>query len=687
MSPGPDLLALARAYGVATDYHDWRGRKVEVAASTLVAVLAAFGVNAKGAAACRKALRQRREARPLPPCVVLRAAPRGGTGRSDEVTVHGPAEGAPRLWVELEDGGRRYDVAVVRSRPGELSGFVEYDYALPAGLPLGWHRLCGHWGGRPHTCPLAVAPHRLETASAGGRGRAWGFTLQLHAVRSQQSWGMGDLADLAQLALLTGHDLGAGFLVINPLHASSGVAPIDPSPYLPASRRYPDPAHLRVEATAEYAYAPAHVRQRVDALGDDLRKAGPSGELLDRDAVWEAKIQALRLLHALPAADRGPGRDADYRAFLRREGEALRTHATWMTLVALHGMDRREWPPGLEDPRSAETRAWQAGQAGEIEFHCWLQWLLDEQFAEVGAACERAAMPYGIIHDLAIGAQSGGADVWADADVYADGVTVGAPPDEFNQAGQDWASRPWRPDRLAETGYLPYRRILAGALRHAHGLRLDHVMGLFRLWWIPEGAGPDQGTYVTYDHEAMLGVLTLEAHRAGALLIGEDLGTVEPWVRTELAGRGILGTSVLWFERDSVGRPLHAARWRPESLATVTTHDLPPTAAVLAGQALDSSEWLTALRREGLLRGGAGEPETVDALHRYLAWTPARLVGVYLPDAVGDRRPHNLPGTSGETYPNWRYPLADGSGAPVLLEDLARLPRVRSLARALRTLG
>jgi 4-alpha-glucanotransferase len=687
MSPGPDLLALARAYGVATEYHDWRGREVEVPEATLVAVLDAFGVNARGAGACRNALRQRRENRPLPPCVVLRAEPRGGTGRYDEVTVHGPVEGAPRLWVELEDGGRRYDVAVVRSRPAETSGFVEYDYALPAGLPLGWHRLAGHWGGRPHACPLAVAPHRLETASAAGRGRAWGFTLQLHALRSQQSWGMGDLADLEQLALMSGHDLGAGFLVVNPLHASSGVAPIDPSPYLPASRRYPDPAHLRVEATAEYAYAPPGVRRRVDALGEELRKTAASGDLLDRDAVWEAKIQALRLLYALPAAERGPGRDADYRAFLRREGEALRTHATWMTIVALLGMDRQAWPEGLEDPRSPRTRAWQAEHAEEIGFHCWLQWLLDEQLAAARAACERSGMAYGIIHDLAIGVQAGGADVWAEPDVYAAGVTVGAPPDEFNRAGQNWASRPWRPDRLAETGYLPYRRILAGVLRHAHGLRLDHVMGLFRLWWIPEGAGPDQGTYVGYDHEAMLGVLTLEAHRAGALLIGEDLGTVEPWVRTELAGRGVLGTSVLWFERDEQDRPLPAARWRPESLATVTTHDLPPTAAVLAGEALEGEDWLATLRREGLLRAGAGEPETVDALHRYLAWTPARLVGVYLPDAVGDRRPHNLPGTGGETYPNWRYPLADGSGAPVLLEHLAGNPRVRSLARALRALG
>jgi 4-alpha-glucanotransferase len=704
MSPGPDLLALARAYGVATDYHDWRGRRVEVAASTLISVLKAFGVSAGNVTACRKALRNRRTRRPLPPCVVLRAAAgTDGTGRGDEVSVHGPEQAAPRLWIELEDGGRRYDVSAVRSRPSEVEGIFEYDYAIPAGLPLGWHRLCahfarvdgahfarvdgGHGEGQTHSCPLAVAPHRLETASAGGRGRAWGFSLQLHAVRSQQSWGIGDLADLTQLALLAGNELGAGFLVVNPLHASSGVPPIDPSPYLPASRRYPDPAHLRIESTYEYAYAPAAVRQEIDALGEDLRKAGPAGDLIDRDAVWEAKIRALRMLHELPPADRGPGRDADLRAYLRREGEPLRTHATWMTIVARHGRDESKWPAGLRRPDSAQTRAWQKAQAPEIDFHCWLQWLLDEQLSAAKAACGRAGMRYGIIHDLAIGAQADGADVWADSEVYAHGVTVGAPPDEFNQAGQNWASRPWRPDKLAETGYASYRRVLSGTLRHAHGLRIDHVMGLFRLWWIPEGKTADQGTYVGYDHDAMLGVLTLEAHRAGALLIGEDLGTVEPWVRTTLASRGILGTSVLWFERDEQGEPLPAARWRAESLATVTTHDLPPTAGVLAGDSLDPADWLEALRREGLLRRGAGESETVDALHRYLAWTPARLVGVYLPDAVGDRRPHNLPGTDAETYPNWRYPLADGSGAPVLLEDFARNPRVRSLARALRILS
>jgi 4-alpha-glucanotransferase len=234
-------------------------------------------------------------------------------------------------------------------------------------------------------------------------------------------------------------------------------------------------------------------------------------------------------------------------------------------------------------------------------------------------------------------------------------------------------------------------------------------MALFRLWWVPAGAKPHEGTYVYYDHEALLAVLTLEAHRAGALVIGEDLGTVEPWVREALTDRGILGTNVLWFERDEKGAPHPPGRWRESSLAAVTTHDLPPAAALLTGAHLELRErlglltrpleeekeadranvqaWIDLLRGCGLLRAGAGEQETIEALHRFLAWTPARMIGVYLPDAVGDLRPHNLPGTSGDTYPNWRLPLADSKGRPVLLDELAGHPRVRSLARVLRALA
>jgi 4-alpha-glucanotransferase len=271
----------------------------------------------------------------------------------------------------------------------------------------------------------------------------------------------------------------------------------------------------------------------------------------------------------------------------------------------------------------------------------------------------------------------------------------------YNQLGQDWVMPPWRPDRLAEVGYAPYRNMLRTVLRHAGGLRIDHVIGLFRLWWVPPGCQPSEGTYVGYDHEALVGILVLEAHRAGAIVVGEDLGTVEPWTRDYLRQRGILGTSVLWFEKDAAGKPLPPGRWREMCLATVTTHDLPPTAGYLAGEHIDVRERLELLTRPidevreadeadrravldecrelGLLGETASEQDQVEALHRLVTQTPARLIGVSLADAVGDRRTINQPGTIDE-YPNWRVPLADGNGRPLLLDDIVTSTRARSLA-------
>jgi 4-alpha-glucanotransferase len=282
-------------------------------------------------------------------------------------------------------------------------------------------------------------------------------------------------------------------------------------------------------------------------------------------------------------------------------------------------------------------------------------------------------------------------------------MSVGAPPDEFNPRGQVWSQPPLQPNRLAEAGYLPYRDVVRSNCRHAGGVRVDHVMGLFRLWWVPEGRPADEGTYVRYDHEALVGILALEAQRAGAVVIGEDLGTVEPWVREHMRERGMLGTSVLWFERDRDG-PLAPQRWRHLCLATVDTHDLPPISSYLSGEHLrladrlglltqpyeeiakaharSVEEWLELLRQLRLLRPNATEREVMVALHRFLARTPALLVGVSVADAVGDRRPVNLPGTIDE-YPNWRLPLTNGEGKPVLLEDLAADPLVRELAHAL----
>ncbi|HEY3480425.1 MAG TPA: 4-alpha-glucanotransferase, partial [Streptomyces sp.] len=570
--------------------------------------------------------------------------------------------------------------------------------------------------GRTARGELIVAPSRL----GGPPGRAFGFLAQLYSTLSRRSWGMGDLGDLADLAAWSGRTLGAGFVQINPLHAAVPGRPTDPSPYRPSSRRFPDPVYLRIEEVPEYAYLAGPARERVAELAVKaaelrdgvLHKDG----LIDRDAVWALKAEALELLREVPLS---PGRRAAYVDFLAGQGQALDDHATWSMLAELHGPDWHDWPAGLRDPRSAQVARARGAHMDRVDFHCWLSWLTDGQLAAAQTAARDAGMSVGVVHDLAVGVHPGGSDAWSMQHVLASGMSIGAPPDAFNSRGQDWGLPPWRPDALAATGYAPYRDLIARMLRNAGGLRMDHVMGLFRLWWVPQGRPPTDGAYVRYDAEAMLGLLALEAHRAGAVVIGEDLGTVEPGVREELADRGILGTSVLWFERNYAGtaaaedgtgasrekpgdgRPLPPEAWRESCLATATTHDLPSTAARLTGEhvelrhrlgllarpldqeqaadAAEVAEWIALLGRLGLLpEGTADEEAVVKAVHRFLARTPARMLGVWLPDTVGDRRPQNLPGTW-DQYPNWRLPVADPDGTPLTLEELAASPRLHAL--------
>src|SRR5690606_29333232 len=280
------------------------------------------------------------------------------------------------------------------------------------------------------------------------------------------------------------------------------------------------------------------------------------------------------------------GRELEYRAYVEQAGTALTDFATWCVIAEQHGTKWRAWPAELQDPRSSAVADFRAAPADRVEVHCYAQWVAAEQMAAAQRRARAAGMNLGVVHDLPVGVHPDGADSWALQDVLAYGISVGAPPDAFNQHGQDWSQPPWRPDRLAATGYMAWRDLVRSVLRHGGGLRVDHVIGLFRLWWVPEGSPPTAGTYVRYDHEAMLGILALEAERAGAVLIGEDLGTVEPWVRDVLAARGILGTSVAWFEYD--GAELKPpGRWRELCLATVTVHALPPSAAYFDGAHLD----------------------------------------------------------------------------------------------------
>jgi 4-alpha-glucanotransferase len=532
--------------------------------------------------------------------------------------------------------------------------------------------------------------------------RSWGFAVQLYSVRSRASWGHGDLHDLADLATWSGGALGADFVLVNPLHAAEPRPPVSPSPYLPMSRRQISPLYLRVEDIPEYQGLSAGDRARVEALAAPLRAASASAALIDRDAVWAAKLAALELIRAVPlTSDRRAERDA----FLARDRRAVGDWAAWCAIAEVHGPDWRSWPAALADPGSAEVAGLRQRLADRIEFHAWLQWLTAGQFAAAQRAARQAGMNIGVITDLAVGAHPGGADAWARQDVIVPGISVGAPPDEFNQLGQNWTLPPWHPGRLAAQAGRPLADLIAACARNAGGLRVDHVMGLARLWWIPAGMSPEQGTYVRYDHELMGGMLAAEVARAGALAIGEDLGTVEPWLRTFLAERRVLGTSMLWFERRADGSPRRPGGWRRGCLATVGTHDMPPAAAFLGGEQvtirselglLTRSEaeeraaartelagWLAMLASQGLLPrpGRPSAAEFTAALYAYLTRTPAVLIGVSLADAAGERRPQNMPGTVDE-YPNWRIPLGDGDGKPLLLEDLPGHDGVRAVAAA-----
>jgi 4-alpha-glucanotransferase len=551
--------------------------------------------------------------------------------------------------------------------------------------------------------PAVAAPwHPADHPAAPAVPRpSWGFTIQLYSVRSRLSWGHGDLRDLADLAAWSAGALGAGFVLINPLHAAEPGPPLSPSPYLPMSRRFLSPLYLRVEDIPEYSLLPSAQRQQIASLAAPLRARNSTSALIDRDAVWTAKRAALDIVHAWPLS---PARRAAFRRFTVREGQALEDWATWCALAEIHGPDWRAWPTGLRAPRSAAVAAERERLRSLTGFHAWVQWVVLEQRDAAQEAARAAGMSIGVISDLAVGAHPGGADAWAYQDALAPGMTVGAPPDEFNPLGQDWALPPWHPARLEEEGYQPLADLIRAGFTHAGGLRADHVLGLFRLWWVPEGKTADQGTYVRYRHEAMVGLLAGEAARSGGVAIGEDLGTVDAWMRDYLAARRVLGTSMLWFERRADGTPLPPRRWRRDCLAMVGTHDVPPAAAFLTGEhvALRSrlglltgsleaerrraagalSAWQDALAGQGLIQPGSplGPAEFTRALYGYLARTPAALIGVSLTDAVGDRRAQNLPGTI-DQYPNWRIPLCDGQGRAVLLEDLDRQPGVRELAR------
>ena len=700
-----ELRRIADANGIATGFWNWYGNWVGVSASTLLKVLGALGLPLDESSTvgdvheAQRLTEEREWRRTLPPTIVARQ------GGGYMFPVHVPDGSWVNVQWVLEDGRKgacdqvdRY--VAPRMIDGELVGRATFD--VPHWLPLGWHRLVATVeGGHVESATLIIVPNTLSLPLLESSRRVWGVNAQLYSTRSASSWGIGDAADLADLAAVCA-DKGADFLLVNPVHASQPVSPLETSPYLPVSRRWLNPIYIRPESIEEYASRPQASRAAIERLSDETRQFATREDLIDRDRSWEAKREALEVIFAAP---RSYHRQSQLDRFIERGGSELSNYALWCALVEREGTI--ELPEDLARSSAPRVELERLELADRVDFYQWCQWVAAEQLEHAQHVAREVGMEIGIMADLAVGVHPYGSEKWSRPELFASGMSVGAPPDVYSQQGQNWSQPPWSPRSLAESGYLPLRDMVRAALANAGAVRIDHILGMFRLWWIPDGRAATEGTYVYYDHEAMMGVILLEAQRAGAVVIGEDLGVVEPWVRDYLRERGVLGTSVVWFEKEGGGWPLRPEHYRDRALAAVNIHDLPPTLGyirgiqttlrselglltddietVRAGDRLELEQVAARLLEYGCIDGAEpSEREIVEGLYRYVAKTPSKLVVASLVDAVGDVRPQNMPGTGADQYPNWCVPLCDSDGDEVAIEDLPTDERLTSLFALLR---
>lgn len=600
---------MADEWGIEHRYQDAAGEVREISSSTVEALRAVIG--------------EPDEERPPDPLVLRRGDP----------LELPPGE------LHLEDGRQ-----------------LEVSPDSAAKVPLGYHR---HRDDDGVERQVIVAPARCHLPAQ----RAWGWAVQLYAARSAGSWGVGDLRDLSRLARWAG-ELGAGFLLVNPLGAVRPVQPQEPSPYFPASRRFRNPLYLRVEDVPGAAQADGF------AAAVAAGRALNGSDRVERDRSWRHKR---RVLEQVWEVSRG---DAEFERWCDGQPDSLRRYGTWAALVEQHGGSWRDWPEHLRHPGSSAVRSAAAELEDRARFHVWLQWLLEQQLVE-------AARRLPLIQDLPIGVDPDGFDAWEWQDLLADGVSVGAPPDEFNTAGQDWGLPPFVPWKLRAAGYEPFIETIRSTMATDGGLRIDHVMGLFRLWWIARDAGPADGAYVRLPAQDLLAIVALESQRARAFVVGEDLGTVEESAREALRDHGVLSYRLLWFEEDP------PEQWPAAAMSAVTTHDLPTVAGLWDGSDLATQQRLglepnvegTVEMRARLATGAqldedATAADAALAAHRLLARAPSTLLVATLDDALAAPERPNIPGAD-DQRDNWALPL------PALLEDLERHPLARSIARQL----
>ncbi|RSX54586.1 4-alpha-glucanotransferase [Bifidobacterium samirii] len=710
------LIQLAKINGVATSYIDQLGTYVEISDDVLINVLEALGVEANTPTAIEQSLAQttatdssdaigaKPSARILPSSTLTATVGEPATVRLNHIDSAAPLQ----ITIMLEDGTTHCREEIHRGNSHDLSA---YSFSLPDNLPIGYHTLHVANGDHDDQATLMVAPACIPLPQAVAERPRWGWMAQLYSIRSHDSWGVGDYGDLTELLAAAAAKTDADFMLINPVHAGAPVPPLEPSPYLPESRRFFNVTYIRPQNIPEYAELSSDDRAQVDELHASVSANNDEPNPMGINAAWNAKRPALRLIFDHP---RSPEREAEFARFKEQAGPDLDAFAAWCLAFEVWGAP---WEPNSWFARTNRTSPEVADLIRThhdlFEFNRWLQWIANEQLGNAQKTARANGMAIGLIQDMAVGVHALGADVWWSPERFAVGsVTVGCPPDFYNQQGQDWGQPPFSPRYLEATGYRVYREMVHSMFEHAGAVRIDHALGLFRLWWIPQGKNAKGGAYVMYNYHAMIAILSIEATRANGMVIGEDLGTVPPFVRQFLSGHGVLGTDVEWFARiddsPNAGDPYtHPSNYRQLALASVTTHDLPPTAGYLefehvrlrerlhlltepVEQFARSAEaerqamldllvtggWLTA---EAAANVPEYEQEIIEAMHRMLISTPSVLRQAAIVDGTGQHATVNQPGTS-DQYPNWRVPLMDSSGCLVHTDDVFTNPRVLSLA-------
>jgi len=721
------LHSLCERVGIAAGFRDVWGRVHETADETRITLLTAMGVirDASGVAAALQEREEREWRRGLPPVAVRRedALPYEWT-----LCCEALAAGRTQRWtLALESGETRSGemrlAELERAGDCELGGtrYIKAVFRWHEPLPRGYHRfqLEPAGTGEAPAMALIIVPARcfLPPGLEGG-ARVWGPALQLYAVRSGRNWGIGDFTDLRSAVEWTAR-AGAGVVGVNPLHALFPHNPDHISPYSPSSRVTLNPLYIDVEAVPEFAGCPEARDGVADPRFQAQLRALRSAELVDYPGLADAKLGVLRTIYqAFRARDAAGGtrRGAAFSRFLAEGGEPLLRFALYHTLQEeFHARDAAVWgwpvwPESYRSPAAPAVREYLESHRERVEFYAWLQWIADEQLAACGQRSLELGLAVGLYQDLAVSVDRAGAEAWAWQELYAESVSIGSPPDDFNLHGQNWGLPPLIPERLTESAYAPFIATLRANMKHSGALRIDHVMGLMRLYWVPPGATPQDGAYVRYPLEDLLGILALESHRNRCMVIGEDLGTLPEGLAETLQAAGVFSYRVLLFEKEADGSFKTPEAYPHQALAAASTHDLPtlksfwlghdldlraqlnlyPSEQLRTQQAVDRAQdrarLLVALQREKLLPPGMTihpvsapgmTPEFALAIHTYIARSRARLIVVQMEDVFGQLEQVNLPATT-DQYPNWQRKL------PFNLEDWEANGNVKALAEALR---